>query len=190
MKASRIRRIGLLALAASWATMALYAADAPPPYEEIVAMAQKAGEATPSLFAYRLVLRYSAQEALGDQEEAYRLVSEVDVAIRFGTSPQEAGLMVRRMSIVAAKRGMVAEGMARLMREESMRARFPGKGFGGPERGAGLIGPGLGRLSWSTGSAAGGLSVIGPDSQPPGTSGIGGSGPPIGARSGKSGGSN
>jgi len=189
MKTSRIRRTGLLALIASWAATAAFAADAPPPYEEIVAMAQKAGEATPSQFAYRLVLRYSSKDALANQDETYSLVSEADMAIRFGTSPQEAGLMVRRISIIAERQGMVAEGMARLMHEESMRARFPGNGFGGPERGAGFIGPGLGRLSWSTGSAAGGLSGIGPASQTPGASGMGGSGSPTGAGSGKNGGS-
>ena len=183
MKASRELRIGLLAFAIAWAGAMGTAAQTPtaqapttlgpnlqgaeaqmpptslPSYDEIVAMARGAKEATPGILAYRLVLRFSSAKDLEIPDEAYRLVKEADLALRFGGSPQEAGLQIRRMTAVSTRRGPVAIGMVRLMREEGLRSRLPGAAFGGPERAAGSLGPGLGRLSWSTGSGAAGAAA-------------------------------
>ena len=197
MKTSQRLRVGLLGLVLLVAAMVTVWADAsgaqapsagpttsgaPPSYEEIVAMARREGQAAPSLFAYRLVLRFSPKDASGTQAEIYDLVKEADLAIRFGSSPQEAGLRIRQMAALATRHDPLAEGMARLMREEDRRSRSPGSGFGGPERGAGFISPGLGRLSWGSASAVTGSRPGAniPASQLFGGGGAGGTGSPTG----------
>ncbi|MDA8409812.1 MAG: hypothetical protein M0001_05400 [Treponema sp.] len=143
---------------------AIAMAGALPTYDEIVSMARAAKEAAPSLLSYRLVLRFSPASALGPEGEAYRLIKMADLSLRFGISPQETGMLVRRQASITTRGGAIA-GMARFLREEEARSRLPDAAFGGPERAAGIIGPGLGRLSWSMGSGA---AAMGGPPQAPG----------------------
>ena len=196
MKASRRFRSGLLALALVWASSTTVMAQSTgqssspsagqpttaPSYEDLASLARAAGVAPPSPLAYRLVLHFSPASVSANPAEAFRLAREADLGLRFGTSPQEVGMRIRLRAAIATQSGPMAEGMTRLLREQALRAGYPGSGFGGPERGAGRLGPGLGRLSWSSGSDTTNVAGPGSGAQPLGGGGSGGGGSGPGKR--------
>lgn len=183
MRPMPARRL-LAGLAAALLSLALLGAEegpgaptpaaSPPPgpagYEAIRAEALLRGETPPRLLAYRLLLRYADPRALADPDRAYRLALEAERALRFGSTAQEAGLRLRRLAALDLAGG--AGSMALLLREEARRGLLLRRGFGGPERGAGGLGVGLGGPDPLGGAALGGQGDVSSGS----SGGLGGSG--------------
>lgn len=113
-----------------------------PAYDEVVAAARSLGETPPSPLAFRLVLRFAAPGTFDGSGTDLDLMREADLELRFGLSPQEAGLRIRRMSAALLDHGARGGAMNRLLLEERRRMNLPAS-FGGPERGAGRIGAGI-----------------------------------------------
>lgn len=130
-----------------------------PGYDELTATARERGETAPGPLAYRLVLRFAAPEALTLPGEFYRLARSAESALRFGNSAQDVGLRLRRMSALALASGPASRSLELMLRHEGREGNYPRAAFGGAERGAGNLGPGLGAPSW--GLAGGSNAGIG-----------------------------